>query len=304
MEFQTILNQMGILVLIMLVGFVCAKLGVTGPAFNRSSNGVVMNVLLVCTILASSMTSTLDMDLLQVLRLVGYSTLVLAVSTAVGLLIPRLLRIPREDSGVAFFAVMMMNSVFVAFPVIQAMYGADGIFYASMSNIPFNLLAYTVGAGALRGDKGGTSFKKALTPPLVATLVGVAILLSGIRMPSLVVETCSTIGKATVPMSMLVIGTSLGGVPLRAALSDWKVYVISLVRLLVCPVLTWLVLRLFISDSMTLGVFTVLACAPSAMLVTVLAIQYGKNEKLASQCVFISTVLSAVTMPLLIWALL
>lgn len=304
MELQTILNQMGILVIIMLVGFVCAKLGVTGPAFNKSSSGVVMNVLLVSTILASSMTSSLEMDMLEVLKLVGISVLVLAISSLVGLVLPRLLRVSKEDSGIVFFAVMMMNSVFVAFPVIEAMYGSDGIFYASMSNIPFNLLAYTVGVGSIRGDKGGMNLKKAFTPPLIATIVGVVILLSGVRMPSIVVQTCSTIGKATVPMSMLVIGTSLGGFPVREALSDWRVYVISFVRLLVCPVLTWLLLRLFITDSMTLGVFTVLSCAPSAMLASVFSIQYGKNEKLASQCVFISTVLSAVTMPLLIWVLL
>ena len=301
MELQAILNQMGILVAIMLAGFVCAKLGVTGPAFNRANSGVVMNVLLVCTILASSMTSTLDMDVLEVLELTGLSVLVLVISGAVGLVLPRLLRIPKVDSGIVFFAVMMMNSVFVAFPVIEAMYGSDGIFFASMSNVPFNLLAYTVGVGSIRGDKGGMNLKKAMTPPLIATIVGVIILLSGIRMPSIVVQTCSTIGKATVPMSMLVIGTSLGGFPVKEALSDWKVYVISFVRLIVCPVLTWLLLRLFITDSMTLGVFTVLASAPTAMLASVFSIQYDKNEKLASQCVFISTVFSAVTMPLLIW---
>ena len=101
---------------------------------------------------------------------------------------------------------------------------------------------------------------------------------------------------------MLVIGTSLGGISVRSVLTDWRVYVVSAVRLLVCPLLTWLVLRPFAAGAL-LGISVLMAACPSAMLVTALCLQYGRSDAFASKCIFLSTVLSAVTIPLLIWLL-
>ena len=72
-------------------------------------------------------------------------------------------------------------------------------------------------------------------------------------------------------MSMLVVGASLGSISVKQALSDWRVYVVSFVRLIVSPLVTWLVLRLFIHDEMLLGVSVILAACPTAMIATALA---------------------------------
>ena len=112
----------------------------------------------------------------------------------------------------------------------------------------------------------------------------------------------STLAGATIPLSMLIIGTSLGAISVRAALADWRVYVVSAVRLLVCPLLTWLVLRPFVSGAL-LGIPVLLAACPSAMVVTALCLQYDRSDAFASKCIFLNTILSAVTIPLLIWLL-
>ena len=101
---------------------------------------------------------------------------------------------------------------------------------------------------------------------------------------------------------MLIIGTSLGAISVRATLADWRVYVVSAVRLLVCPLLTWLVLRPFVSGAL-LGIPVLLAACPSAMVVTALCLQYDRSDAFASKCIFLNTILSAVTIPLLIWLL-
>ena len=106
----------------------------------------------------------------------------------------------------------------------------------------------------------------------------------------------------TMPLSMLIIGTSLGAISVRAALADWRVYAVSAARLLVCPLLTWLVLRPFVGGAL-LGIPVLLAACPSAMVVTALCLQYGRSDAFASKCIFLNTILSAVTIPLLIWLL-
>lgn len=304
MDISLVITQMGILVLMMLLGFVCARCGITGQQFNKSVSAVSINVLLVATILGSAMNSTMGLSMGVTIELVGISTLMLVISGLVGLAMPRLLRVKGDDRGLVFFMVFLMNTVFVAFPVVEALYGADGLLMATVSNIPFNMLAYSVGAGAVRGEFKGLSLKKMIPPPLIATVIALIINLTGVKFPAVIVQTCTSLGRATVPMSMLVIGTSLGMVPIKSSLGNWRVYVISLVRLILCPIVTWLILGLFVKDKMILAVFTILASAPVPMLAAVFPIQYDKNESLGSQGIFISTLLSALTMPFVIWLLL
>ncbi len=84
---------------------------------------------------------------------------------------------------------------------------------------------------------------------------------------------------------------------------DWRSYAFAPVRLLVAPVLVWAVLRLFITDTVLLGTMTVLAAMPVASFATMLSIQYGGNERIASRTVFVTTVLSVVTIPIVCWLL-
>lgn len=156
----------------------------------------------------------------------------------------------------------------------------------------------------INGSAKGMNVKNAISAPLVATIIAVAFFMTGIKLPDPVVQCFDIIGGGTVPMSMLVVGASLGSISVKQALSDWRVYVVSFVRLIVSPLVTWLVLRLFIHDEMLLGVSVILAACPTAMIATALAIRGNRDEAYASQIIFVSTVLSAVTMPLMIWLLL
>ena len=121
-------------------------------------------------------------------------------------------------------------------------------------------------------------------------------------MPAVIADTISAVSGVTIPLSMIVIGTSLGAISVRAALTDWRAYAVAAVRLLVCPLLTWVVLRPFVSGDL-LGIPVLLAACPTAMLVTALCLQYDRSDAFASKCIFINTILSAATIPLVIWLL-
>ena len=85
--------------------------------------------------------------------------------------------------------------------------------------------------------------------------------------------------------------------PIREALTDWRAYVVSLVRLILCPLVVWGVLRLFVSGTV-LGVLTVIAACPSGAMITILSLRYGVDETFATRVNFVSTVLCAGTLPL------
>ena len=276
MNLSTVFAKMAMLILIMLLGYLCARIGITGPEFNKRVTPLMVTVLLPATIL----NSVLGAPAFQAIEIVDY-ILVLTVMVALQMLPAWLL--PR-------------------LPVVAAIFGEEMVFFASLCNIPFNLALYSSSASQLSPEGGRVRWQDVLNAPVIATLLSIVLLLTHVPVPGVIADTISAVSGVTIPLSMIVIGTSLGAISVRAALTDWRAYAVAAVRLLVCPLLTWAVLRPFVSGDL-LGIPVLLAACPTAMLVTALCLQYDRSDAFASKCIFLNTILSAVTIPLLIWLL-
>lgn len=301
MNLSIVFAKMVMLVLIMLLGYLCARIGITGPEFNQRVTPLMVKVLLPATIL-NSVLSVPDFSGRELLDYILVMTVMVALQMLPAWFLPRLMRTRSEDVGATRLVTAFGNVGFVGLPVVAAIFGDEMVFFASLCNIPFNLALYSCSAAQLSPDGGRVRWQDVLNAPVIATLLSVVLLLSRVHVPGVLADTISSVSGVTIPLSMLVIGTSLGGISVRSVLTDWRVYVVSAVRLLVCPLLTWLVLRPFAAGAL-LGISVLMAACPSAMLVTALCLQYGRSDAFASKCIFLSTVLSAVTIPLLIWLL-
>ena len=301
MNLSIVFAKMAMLVLIMLLGYLCARIGITGPEFNQRVTPLMVKVLLPATIL-NSVLSVPDFSGRELLDYILVMTVMVALQMLPAWFLPRLMRTRSEDVGATRLVTAFGNVGFVGLPVVAAIFGDEMVFFASLCNIPFNLALYSCSAAQLSPDGGRVRWQDVLNAPVIATLLSVVLLLSRVHVPGVLADTISSVSGVTIPLSMLVIGTSLGGISVRSVLTDWRVYVVSAVRLLECPLLAWLVLRPFAAGAL-LGISVLMAACPSAMLVTALCLQYDRSDAFASKCIFLSTVLSAVTIPLLIWLL-
>lgn len=299
-----VLLKMTEMVLMMLVGFVCAKLKITGPEFNKYTSTLLTNVLLPATILKSSIGVEIAISNGAVFFILALYLVMMGVAWVVSTLTVKLLPLNEDESGVLHAVVMYMNVAFIGFPLAETMYGSDGLFYACLSALPFNALFFSLGAISLQGNKGAFQPKVLLHPALVATAIGIVLFLLRLPVPGVIYNTIGSVGGATVPISMIVLGTSLAGVDLKSAFSDWRVYAASLMRLVICPIAVYYVIGLLTDDPVLLGTVTILSATPSAVALTALCIQYGRDERLASKSIFITTILSAFTLPFVIWLLL
>ena len=297
-----LIEKMALLVMLLALGYLCARLKLVGPEFNKGLSKLVINVFLAGMILSSVINKKLEMTGGDVAFGLLMMTLSMLICVGIGWLSPTLLRIKDGDKGMYRILAAFMNNGFMGFPLVAAVYGENTVFFASLSNIPFNLLLYTVGVMFLqKGDKNTKfSIKSVINVPIVATLIAVVIFIFEIPMPKLVDDVADTLSAATVPLSMMCVGLSLGSVSLKEALMQPRLYGISLVRLLICPLAVWLVLRIFITNPVILGTIVILSACPSAIICTILGIQYGRDGVESSEAIFISTMLSMITIPLLI----
>mgnify|MGYP000835556708 CR=1 FL=1 len=207
MNLSVVFAKMAMLVLIMLLGYLCARIGITGPEFNQRVTPLVMNVLLTATIL-NSVLSVPDFTGRDIVDYVLVMTAATVLQIAVAWFLPRLLRTRSEDVGAARLVTAFGNVGFVGLPVVAAIFGDEMVFFASLANIPFNLALYSIGAAQLSGTAGARfDWRKVLNMPVIATLLSVVLLLSRIHVPTVIADTISTLAGATIPLSMLIIGT-------------------------------------------------------------------------------------------------
>lgn len=304
MEYSILLQQIIIIFAVAAVGFWAAKCGIISESGNKTISKVILYLTLPAMIIASVSDVPSDFSDWDILQILLISTISYGILGLFGFIAPRLLKAERKDYGLYTFATMFGNVGFMGFPILSAIFGPQAVFIAAIFNLPMNLLCFTLGVllVAPRGTK--LHMKEFFTPSVVSSIIAPLLYLLPFAVPGAVYDGFSLLGSATIPLAMLMIGSSIARLPFKEIWNLPKLYLVSAIKLLVCPVALWLILKPFIHDPLFFGIAVVLAMMPSATNSTLLCIEYGGNELLASRCVCISTILSALTIPFMTYFLL
>lgn len=267
----------------------------------KSISWIVVNIANPAMILSGSVNSE---RVVQGRELV--MTMVLAVSVFAGLilvslLIPTILRVPKQSAGAYKVMTIFSNIGFMGFPVISALYGNEALLYASVFLIPFNILIYTYGILALKtndGEKEKLDLKKVLNIGVFSCFISIILSFVQLPVPSFVKTTVSMLSDLTAPLSMMVIGASMATIDIKKLFTDVRLLLFSVLKLVIVPVAGLFLLKLFIKDQMLLGVCMVMLATPVASMTAMLSQQYDGDYELASRGVALTTILSVATMPL------
>ena len=142
-----------------------------------------------------------------------------------------------------------VNTLFVTLPVVETIYAAKGAFIVALGCIPFNVILFTYGIARLRGGSaGGFRMKDILSTPLIATLFAIGLFALRVPVPTPVRSILSSVASATVPMSMLLVGSSLGNVELKGALRDKSMLLLLAERFVLAPLVMFFVMKLICPD--------------------------------------------------------
>ena len=307
MDIMLTLEQMLVMLIMLIVGVVCARTGVIDADGNRKITRFTLAVPQSCMILASAINIEFEINAAKLAAVFFSGFVMYAVLLALGALVWLALGKKNGQRELYAFMTVFGNVGFMGFPVVGALLGGEALLYASLLLVPFNLLAYSVGVMMIKGElRGGVRFdwKILLSPPMIATYAAVALLFLRVPVPAPVERAVDAMGDMIVPLSMIIVGASLGDMPLKKALGDWRCYAFSAFRLLAVPAAVHFVMGMFVRSGLVLGTMTVQAGMPVAAVAAMLALQYGRNSELASRTVFVSTVLSTLTIPLVCWGLL
>ncbi len=305
MELSILLEKMFVFLAELMIGYVLARRGVLDRNFTRTASSLTFNVFLVATVFHSAVSLEAQLSLLDLCRLMLVILVMLAIGCVTAALAARVLPIDRDHKPEFELLTNMGNVLFVGLPIANALYGAQGAFYVALCCIPFNAVVYTYGVLRFKSDSEDRRLrlKDMISMPLIATLLSLPVILLRPPVPGALRSLLSSMSGATMPLSMIVIGATLGPVSILDAFKRGQLYLASALRLLVIPLLTWLIMRnMGLSQELLMTLVIVSAC-PGPVVVTVLAIQYGRDSVYTAESTLQSTLLSMATIPLLLWLL-
>jgi len=313
MQTGVVINQIFILAVVVLIGAIAAKFKV----FTSDSKDVLSKVIFNISLPLMLFTNFFRLEATP--RLISNSLIILSLS---GFMIFFLLLIGWISSGAfrlkgseaAVFKVHSMfgNTIFLGFPLITALYGVEGLLYASMFQLVSTIIMWTVGVIIL-SHGNGTPWKKSLVkvlnPNTIATLTGLIFFILSVRLPEIILKPMTELGSANTWLSMLYIGAMLAFSNVGSLLKKKSLYLISFNRLILAPALLISIFYLVASlarlapEKLVTSVIILEASMPCMATVVIMAKEFGSDDRLAVGNVFVSTIISILTLPLVVMAL-
>ena len=289
---------------IVVVGYVAGKLGYMGGTFDKRLSKLVIDITCPALILSSAMTGQLP-DRRLILPLLAISVVTYVLLTAIAWVLPRYLTQRKEWEGAMGFAIMFGNVGFMGYPVVASIFGHEAVFYAAVLNVVNTFAVFTVGTMLItgKGEVDGPRFQKKVlysTPMLAAYLTMLIVALEIDEIPEFVSQSLTMIGNITVPAALLIIGSSMSNLPLRAMLGNRTVYLTTLMSLVIAPLIVFYMCTMLGFSSFVVNINTVVVAMPVATYGTILCLRHGKDTTFITEVTFFTTVLSMLTIPLLL----
>ena len=195
-------QQVIVLFLLIGVGTLAVKTGVLKLEHKQPLSNLLVNIV-VPAMIVNSYQMEFSLEILRnLLAAFGLSILTVALGTVLTLA----LTARRKNSRTAIFrfASIFSNAAYMGFPLISALFGSEGLLYASAYVTVFNVLLWTLGYSMVSGSSDPKAVVKSLahTPAIYAVLVGLAIYLLQIPIPALLAQPISLLGAMNTPLSM------------------------------------------------------------------------------------------------------
>lgn len=294
-----IIFQVIVLSTIMVIGIYSRKKEIITSEINKGLSEFLVSVTLPLLIF-SSFNFKLTPKIIHNAELIFLYSLVIHIVLAL-LSIVFSIKNKHDKKKIIKFVMVFSNCAFIGYPVMKALYGQTGVFYTAIYGIPFNLIMFSIGVMFFKKASMVSSMKTAVIyPGTIATVLGLLLNIFAIHIPMPIFKGINLVGSMTTPLSMIIVGCMLAEVKIKDVFLGFDVYYATFLRLILAPFITFLILKLLRADRLMIQMCVVLESMPSAVLVSVFAEKYNGDSVLASKCVFISTILSIITIPLVV----
>ena len=295
MLISILLRQIAIMALLMAVGILLSRRGFLSPQGTKDLGAILLRIIIPCVIVKSYITTYSRERLLELALSAGLALVAFILAMGIAYLVY------GKRRRIENFAAAFCNAGFIGIPLAQAVIGDEGVFYMAASVALLNLFQWTYGVYIMTDRKDSIRAKTIVkNTAAIAIVVGIALFLSRLPVPGILTSTLGYIAGMNTPVAMILMGTYMAKLPWRKLL-DKRAYGCVLLRLVVIPAVVLAVFWALPITNQNVALAAYLAAAtPVGANICVFAQQYDCDYEFSVVTVWLSTVLSIVTVPLMV----
>ena len=298
MSTSIVLQQMGVITILVGIGIFLYKRGVVDDHTSQRMSTIVMDVcnpaLILASLLSGNVTATHhDLIVAIVLGASFYIGLVI-----LGFIFPKLIR-GGEDSRFYNMMTVYTNVGFIGIPVARAILPENAILSVIICNVMYSLLFYTHGIIVMSNGKEKLSLKKILSPGTIMAVVSLVIFWFNIYLPPIIANSISYLGNATVFLSMTLLGVGIARSNITSGIKNPRIWIYIIVRMIAVPVALFFALKMAGFSSITIMGLCLMAAMPIGNLPLIQCEKMGEDTELLSGAIAISTLSSIATITVL-----
>lgn len=305
MNFFHIFNQVLVLFILILIGYVAAKKDMLSTQGAKDLSILVLYITLPAMIIRAMQFDFSPELLISSGKMALIAGIVYFFIIIFSYLMAKILGFKGQEKDVLQASMIFPNVGFMGYPVVNAIYGLEGVFYASLFNIPFDIVIWTVGVHLMR--RNGDSDEKVkkhpifvfLNPGTIAVAIGFALFVFSIKLPGPVDSTLEYLAGATTPIAMITVGAILSKTEIYSIFKNKGILLTSIVKMILIPSILYFALRLLNLEGYFIAIPVLIIAMPVAANVAIFAVRHGNDSKTASQSVFLTTLMSIVTIPVI-----
>lgn len=301
-QFYQMLTIQLSLIVYLVAGIICYRLKIITEANRKQFIRFILSILMPCMVFNSFKSVTIEMIREGFLALL-ISLAVCLVTSIVGRYI--YLNVSIDRRNIMRYGTLINNAGFAGLPVVDSVFGNNGLILASIFLIPIRIFMWSAGITMLSAEKQSALnvlIKLLKNPSIVAVFLGIFRGMLEIKLPEFLDTALISMSNAVSPMAMIAVGSIIATIRIKG-LIDKDVLFFTVIRLGVIPITTLVITKFLGFSSMLIGVSTILTAMPAATTTALLAAQYNSDVLFASRLVFVTTVLSIITSPMLMLVL-
>ncbi len=297
-----ILSTIGVMFTLVFVGMLIRHIKIVDKGFAKSLSNLLILVTFPALIFYSTISQFTKEMIPDTLVLVIFGALTCFLGYAIGLILSSCLHLKGPERSTFLILCAFGNTTFLSIPIGFALYGTDAIMGIILFDLGCNVLLWTFGIWLISPPQNNklqsNPVKNVLNPSIVVLIVGLGVAVTGLKLPKVLTEACGLLGTATIPMALIATGSLLHGVGFRPK-ARWRTLIaLTVGKLIAVPLSVILILSIIDLSASLRNIIVLEAAMPSMVLGTILAEKYGSDSNLAASGVFLTTLISTVTIPI------
>lgn len=297
-----------VLLLLMLVGYCLGRAGWMGSSEKKFLGRYIMNIAVPCNCLVGLL-NNLDRGMLcEVGIMVAVAILGVTTNFVLGMILATLLKLPKNRWGVFVPMVGLSNTLFIGMPLSTQLFGEVCLPYVMVYYMSSTIFTQSVAVMLIERAGSGSSGRRSITgflkavftkPPIVATFLTIIMLLVGYRPPEVIMSFAKYISSSVSSLALLYCGYIVFEMGLRNIRFERGIPAMILCRLVVAPLICVGYCRLFGIAGLARDVMVVESALPVVSQITVMAGNFGADDKYAAAGATLSTIGCFFTIPVL-----